>query len=418
MYKLAIILLVVSTACTTVVFASDSLVTWNGEVRVRGEVDGRDFMHRTPPNLYTFLRTRIGAEVMPVKDVGVFIQLQDSRMFGQPLVPGASNTNVNGKNIDLHQGYLVVSDFLVPDLSVKFGRMELAYGDGRIVGVNDWGNVGRVFDGALFRYSADGHAADLFVTDVVEYSLSPIPVSRSSVASLGSEGFLFSGVHYSNAVLRDHLFDLYGFHEWSHSSASTSEVDRSRFTLGGRLRGETSGFTYSGEGAYQLGTQDMVDISAFMLVGALGYVSDDFFVSSVTGGADYLSGTSTGSSKIRTFDPVFHSSHPTYGVLDYFTDIPTQTFGRGLLDVYLRIVLQPLDELSISIEGHDFRLTKEYVGRKKLGREISLVGTLAYNAAVIFETGAGVFLPDEIMEFEIGGSDPGWWGYGTVRVRF
>jgi hypothetical protein len=58
------------------------------------------------------------------------------------------------------------------------------------------------------------------------------------------------------------------------------------------------------------------------------------------------------------------------------------------------------------------------VGKKKLGREVDVVGALEYNTAVMFEVGGGLFQPDEIMEFEIGGSDPGWWGYGMVRVKF
>jgi hypothetical protein len=70
------------------------------------------------------------------------------------------------------------------------------------------------------------------------------------------------------------------------------------------------------------------------------------------------------------------------------------------------------------VTGHNFRLAEYYVGRKNLGQEIDVVGTLRYGKHVMFEVGGGSFFPDEIMKFEYGGEDPAFWGYAMVTAGF
>lgn len=396
--------------------ANDSLITWKGEIRVRGEADGRDFRNETSPNLYSLLRTRFGADITPVKDLTISILIQDSRVFGQPARFGPANTVANLQNIDLHEGFIRVDNLLASHLSLTVGRMGLSYGAERIVGRLDWSNFGRVFDGAKVRYAPTGHEVDLFGYSVTEYSVPPSPVTRSSVAALGDEGYLFWGGHYSFLGLREHNFSAYGLHELSYADTSTGEIDRSRWTVGGRASGSFRGFFYEAEGAYQLGKESGSDISSYLLVGALGYTFDSPF-RSVMAGYEHLSGTPVGSTKIRTFAPPFPTAHKFWGIMDYFTIMRLQTFDRGLRDLYLRVVFVPVETFTLSLTGHRFQLAETFVGRKELGNEIDLVGKLVYNKFLIFEIGGGMFLPDEIMEFEFGGTDPGWWGYVTVQAR-
>jgi hypothetical protein len=396
---------------------ADSLVTWKGEVRVRGEADGRDFNNGTSLNSYALLRTRLGADIRPVRDLLISITVQDSRVFGQRQLTGIANTTANAKNIDLYEGTIRVDNLFLDRLSLTAGRMGLSYGAERLVGRLDWTNVGRVFDGALIRFEPSSHTFDLFVTDIVELSSPPAPVTRSSVTSLGSEGYLFWGGHYTFAGFENHTLSLFGFQEVSHVDTVTGEIDRDRWTAGGRADGSLLGFFYEAEGAYQLGTQRGADIAAFMLVGVLGY-SFDAFPLKLLAGFEYLSGTPAGEADFQTFEPMFPTGHKFWGIMDYFTTIPLQTYNRGLQDAYIGVVIQPSQNLSFTVTGHDFRLAEEYVGRMALGREVDLVGKLAYNAYLTFELGGGVFLPDEIMEFGFGGSDPGVWGYLSVHAKF
>ncbi|MDH4070723.1 MAG: alginate export family protein, partial [Ignavibacteria bacterium] len=318
--------------------ANDSLVTWKAEMRVRGEADGRDFMNSTSPNLYTLLRTRFGADVRPVEDLTISVLFQDSRIFGQPVVAGAGNTTTNLRNIDLHEGYIRVDNLFARHLSLTVGRMGLSYGAERIIGRLDWSNVGRTFDGALIRFAPSGHALDLWANSVTEYSVPPSTVTRATVASRGNEGYLFWGGHYSYLGISGHKFALLGFQERSYLDTTTGEIDRSRWTLGGRADGSLWSFFYEAEGAYQLGSESGADISAYLLAASLGYRIDSP-LRSVMAGYEHLSGTPAGSAEIKTFQPPFPTAHKFLGIMDYFTNIRLQTFDRGLRDLYLRIVL-------------------------------------------------------------------------------
>ena len=388
---------------------ADSLMTWSGEVRTRGEIDGRDFQNATPANLYALLRARMGVQIRPLENIDIFLQLQDSRYFGQ-------TADLNEFN--LYQGFLRIHNFPIRNLSFTLGRMELSYGNERIVGRGDWSNVGKSFDGVLLRFDPGKHVVDLFTTNVVELSVPPALVTRSSVAATGSEGFLFSGLHYTNLMFGHHIINVYAFHEWSHKDTSIAIEDRSRFTLGARVKGNLTGIFYDGEGAYQLGTLDTADIAAFMLLGNLGYAFQDFPIRSVAIGFDYFSGTPVGSSNVEAFNAPFATNHTALGIMDYFVNMPLQTFDRGLQDMYAQVVIGIVENLSFSLTGHNFELVEEYVGRKNLGQEIDLVGTWTYDEHVMFEFGGGGFFPDEILKFEFGGEDPGWWGYASVRAGF
>jgi hypothetical protein len=117
--------------------ASDSLLTWSGEIRTRGEIDGRDFQNSTPANLYALLRARVAVDVRPLENIDLFVQIQDSRYFGQP-------AGLN--DISLYQGYLRVANFPLQGVNLALGRMEIAYGNEEDCRQIDWTNVGRSFD--------------------------------------------------------------------------------------------------------------------------------------------------------------------------------------------------------------------------------------------------------------------------------
>jgi hypothetical protein len=399
-------------------FPSEPIVKWIGEVRARGEVDGRDFLTRTIPNSYALLRSRLGANITPVENVQIFLQVQDSRSFGEETVGGRFNTISNTRNLDLHQGYLKIDDLFLDGLSAKAGRMELSYGNERLVGPVGWNNVGRSFDGAVIKLEVPSQSIEGFVTNIAETNTPPIIATPSAVTSVRDSGQLFSGIYYSLHSVKKHIIDAYVFHQWDQRKTSSGKFALSRLTVGTYFKGAAARFSYEGEFAYQLGKRLGADIQAFILTGAVGYSFPGFPISSVTVGYDYLSGAGATSSTYRSFDPAFHTGHKFYGFMDYFIDIPWNTSGRGLQDMIVKIVLKPSENSSITMRGHNFLLAKRFVDRILLGQEIDLVGVLNYNENVAFELGASGFVPDELMRFWFGGSDVAWWGYCAARVWF
>ena len=54
-----------------------------GQIQLRSEVDGRDFSNDTHPLTFASLRTRLGVEKTFDEKVQLFVQFQDSRVFGE-----------------------------------------------------------------------------------------------------------------------------------------------------------------------------------------------------------------------------------------------------------------------------------------------------------------------------------------------
>src|SRR5579884_3701624 len=140
-FTLAQTVLMIIVALQRITSANDNL-SFGGEIRERYEFrDNADF-NRNRNDTLSFIGSRIrlyaASDVTP--DMNVFFQMQDSRLFGSE-----ASTASNEKNLDLHQGFLVIRNIAGP-LTLTLGRQELVFGDQRLVGNFDWSNVGRSFD--------------------------------------------------------------------------------------------------------------------------------------------------------------------------------------------------------------------------------------------------------------------------------
>lgn len=412
-----LIVLMFVTECS--VLAQEGPIIWSGEIRFRSEVDGRDFRSGTAMNAYTFLRSRLGLEARPVEGVTAFLQVQDSRVLGEERdATGAFNTISNTKNLDLHQAYLKLDDFPFKGFSVKLGRMELVYGNERIVGAVGWNNVARAFDGGLLRWADPKRSLDLFMMNTGETTIPPAAALPGNVSFSRDEGQLLSGVVFSTIVIESHKADFYFFHRWLRKQSVPGRDDLSRFTAGLLSKGLFGDLSYEAEAAYQGGTITTSDVNAFMVTGALSYATGRALLSSVTIGADYLSGTPDGSREVKTFDPEFYTGHKFHGFMDYFVVIPLATMNRGLRDAYIRLVSNPSSSSSVSLWLHDFATAESAGGVSAIGQEIDLVWLIRYNRHVVLEAGMSGFVPGDRMRSRFGGNDVATWGYVSASVSF
>lgn len=399
--------------------AQGPLLTWSGEIRVRSEVDGRDFRNRTAMNAYTFLRTRVALEARPIEGVTAYVQMQDSRVLGEERDPaGGFNTISNAKNLDLHQAYLELDDFLLNGLSMKLGRMELAFGNERIVGAVGWNNIGRAFDGGRLRWSGNKRSVDLFVVNTGETTVPPSVALPGNVMFARDEGQLFSGGYFSTTLLEPYRIDVYLLHRWIRKQSVAGHDDLSRFTAGGLSKGSMGSLFYEGEFAYQGGSLSTSDVSAFMITGAVGYATGSSLLSSFAIGVDYLSGTPADSKVVKTFDPEFYTGHKFHGFMDYFVTVPLTTQDRGLRDAYVRLVSAPTPSSTLSLWVHDFAAAESPGGKSTMGQEIDIVGVWRYNKHAVFEMGLSGFLPGEVMRSRFSGSDVATWAYLSASVAF
>jgi hypothetical protein len=234
--------------------AQDVQIRWNGEIRVRGEVDARDFRSGTPENAYALLRARFGAEIQPKEDLHIVLQLQDARVFGEERTGSSFTTIANTKNLDLRLGYVTIDNLLIPGLTASLGRMGFSYGNERLIGTVDWNNIGRVFDGAVIRYQWSDQKIDLFTANIGETSLAPSIATPASVAGVRDSGGSFSGIYYTLRTAEKRQFDVYLLHQANRNQTLQGYDDLSRVTGGTYLTGAFDALAYEGEFAYQFGT--------------------------------------------------------------------------------------------------------------------------------------------------------------------
>jgi hypothetical protein len=144
-------------------------LTISGDMRVRPEFRSRGGFGVTgAPNaqgkftnannqslFFTQQLIRLGFNYDISPDVVFFVQPQISHNWGTVSSSDSDviNPNGTGSELFLRQGFLLIRNFLTPNLSLKAGRQLMVWGNHRIFGHFDWNNVGFAFDGVTLRYN-------------------------------------------------------------------------------------------------------------------------------------------------------------------------------------------------------------------------------------------------------------------------
>jgi hypothetical protein len=346
-------------------------ITLGGQIRVRGEYrDPTSYSNALAPastrsdDLF-MTRIRLNFKFSLTDDIDVFVQPQDERVWGQE-----PSVLYDDKNLDLHQGFVEIRNLFSEPLSIKAGRMELSYGDQRLVSPLDWSNIARAWDGVKVRYAPKDWWIEGFYT-VIRDPFAPTPagttapLSNAPTAANGAaQDQDFLGVYFSYVGVPDHEFDVYGFfREFLDNSAGTEAlpvpanppsghlVDR---TLGARIKGKDLGFDYTAEVMSQSGHQATDRVEAYAYAATLGYTFDMSWKPRIGVEYDFASGDRTnGDGKKGTFDPLYPFGHFYQG----FADI----FGfRNCEDMVATLKVAPADTLSVQLDVHQFILADNH----------------------------------------------------------
>lgn len=389
---------------------------WTGDIRIRGELDGRDFRNATPPNIYSLLRVRLGVNASPLSGVELVAMMQGSGVFGEPRT--LSGFSPASKNVDLLEGYVKLDNMVLTGLTVQAGRMQLSYGNQRLISPSDWSNVGRSFDGLRFAFANDVARIDAFIANTVETHVPPAPVTASSVAATRDSGQLFSGVYGVVPLGKELTLDAFVLHDLNRHQTVAGTNDMHRWTMGTRFAGRAGSLFLDVEAAYQTGTRSRTDIAAYMVASEVGWSLPDLPLSAVSVGYEYLSGTAAGEDRYHSFDPLYSSGHAQHGALDYFTQLPSLTAERGLQDAFVRTRFVPAEAITATLAAHYFRLSESWGGMQPLGSELHTVVTWSHTAHSSLEFGGGAFFPGSVMRAWFDGRDVGLWGYTAIRAWF
>jgi hypothetical protein len=392
------VLILVSTASLA---AQAPTVTLSGEIRLRGEWDGRTA--QVGEDAATLSRARLGVGVHVRPWLSAFFQLQDSRAWGTE----SATTEGSADQLDLHQGYLSLSALGV---TARLGRQELSLGDERLVGPLNWSNVGRAFDGAvLVRPFGDRTEVRVFWLNVAERdALQPGGVDPQGNEGVDADGW-FMGGFFSHGLGPARL-ELMFLHD------RNAVTDKS-YTAHGRLFGRVGDVIYDGSGAYQFGAGRRAWLLSGTVGLAVGRGSLAGQVDLLSGDADTLDGTR------RAFASLYPTAHAFHGYMDYFLSFPGQTLQAGLIDAMVRLAVPVPAPWTLRGDAHYFALAAQRNGERGLGVETDVILGRSLVPGVTAEAGAAMFVPQDLIgsvlpAFALGTDDATYWAYLMLTVRF
>lgn len=413
------ILLIVFLLGFSLIHAQEAPKTWefDGDLQLRGELDGRDFYNITYPAYVTTMRTRIGVTRTFSDKVSFFAQIQDSRTFGQ----GASTTAYLA-NVDMHQAYIKFSNVLSSALSIQAGRFKYSFANERLFGNSDWGPFGRSYEGLLFGldlpWKTDFIIAN--IDEVENYVAAATPTAYVYPARRDSSVNLFAFT-VSGKLNENNTLNLTGYYESDRKVGTGTESQLARYTLGAEHHLNMKPFSTAVEIVYQGGTMASRDVAAYLLSVSGKY---QMGASTFNPGVDILSGTApTELTKVNSFDAAFGTGHRFYGFMDYFTSIPAHTGNLGIQDIFVNYDYAPDNSLFLYSAALHLLSTAEETaaGESALGQELDLTVRYTVLKGVNIFWGGSVFLPGDLMKtrFTKAGNtelNPAFWSYLMVRA--
>jgi hypothetical protein len=376
-----------------------------GQVRLRSEVDGRDFSYSTNPLTFASSRIRLGIQKSFKNTLALLFQVQDSRVFGSE-----SSTLSNSKNVDLHQGYIKINKLFSWDWTIQAGRFEVSYGTQRFFGAVGWHFVGRSFDGVrivLYPKKLDLHLFGLTVGESVSYIGNANPGVYPAI--LMSPAHSIYGFWKKTIFDERNVVDVFGYWEVNSENVGKDTCKLNMPTLGASYWGKFGSFSTIIEGAYQFGDIAGKDVSAYLVSASASYKEG---ISKFGLGIDLLSGTDPNDAfhKMNSYQATYATNHKFYGFMDYFINIPGNTMNLGLNDFYLTSVLKPTDsKWSFAANIHHFMSNKStsitLPGSSSaseeniFGQEIDLTVKYSFIKGTTLVWGGSVFFPAKLMKY-------------------
>ena len=384
-------------------------------------------------------RVRLGGDFGFDHWVRARVTVQEARKFG--------DTGAGGSGLGMYEAWAELKPPVIPGLRLRGGRMELSYGQERLIGRDDFAVDGRSFDGGLIKWNLKHFVAvDAFFTKVRE-SEGPGDHDRD-----------FFGVYVQTRAIPFTTLELYYFGLMDTllqtrqvgDTLQELEFDTTIHTAGARIEALFFGaLRVDAELALQFGNRtDSIDphkeLSHYAMAAyaEIGYQIPVWSHPTVTGFFAWASGDANPiDDKSRGFQSLFPTRHSFLGSMDMFA-------WQNIMDIGGRIELTPPMGFGFSAAVHYLTLAQsrgELAGlgagytpsvdsnRKELGKNIGLELDLLLSWAPVdmlqLQLGYSVFLPGEVLDetpvagtdFVKGlgfGTDTAHWAYFQALVRY
>lgn len=374
-------------------------VHFEGQVRVRYEGDDRSFANNTDMTHAIAQRTRISADADNDKGARIFIQLSDSRVWGDE-----GNTLAETDNVDLHQAWVRLTDPNVDGLEWILGRQELNYGSGRVFARDDWDNVGQSFDAARIHYAFDENQwADVAFAKVSE---------DSATAGAVDENVAFAVWHVDveNTGLQVEPLLVY---------KENSSTDEFLTSFGDYAKLQVDRFGLHQNFVYQTGKTMGHDASAYLIdATVLIDASPDMDGSRGVGaGFSVQTGDDPSKSDDSAYDNLYYDYHKVHGAMDMAVGLAG---NAGLKDYFGQGWLQADNGYWLKGAVHVFKTEVDLAGvgdGHSLGTEIDATIGKDLESGMSAQLGGGLFAPGEVVKDTMG-EDKALWIYLQGTAAF
>ena len=377
-----------------------------------GYVSGKD-------RLYELTRVWGGMTVVPTNWLTFYGQFLDLHALGLPLRDTGANMR---DTFDLRQGYL---DFHYKPAQFIVGRQELRIGDERVVGISDWTNTSRTWDGFYMRIG-NVNQLNLFSTSVV--TIYPTSLDKHGA------GLTFHGVHAKLATYVPHT-TIEPFVLVRALPRVTSQQgmagSKTEVTFGSYYEMKLpSGFDSSGTGDLQRGSYSNDSIHAGAAIVRGGYGTKRLpWQPHLEAEYDYATGNPhTNPDRIGTYDQQYPSNHNAFGLVDLFG-------FQNIKQRRLNLQLKPRSDLLLLFQSGSLHVPTIHDGvysgagasliaapaggfkSDDIGSEFDASAKYIYHKSFVTNVGVGHFFPGELMTSEKHGA-PLTYAYLGFTYRF
>jgi alginate export protein len=345
------------------------------DAQLRGRTENQTSLNYISGNEQLYELTRIygGLQVRPTRWLTGYAQFIDAHALGLPLKYVASNMR---DEFDLRQGYL---EFHGEQVRIIAGRQELKYGSERLVGISDWTNVSRTWDGFLGRVG-DKNRIDVFATSVVAIHPTSFDKHGAGLTFFGAVGTI--GTWVPHVAIQPFVFvQAFPRVQGANNVFGSQTAVTPGFEAAGDYHG---GFNFDALWAIQRGSYSNESIEASAGFIKAGYrMADIAWQPRLRGEYDYASGNPhTDPLRMGTFNQQYPSNHNAFGLTDLFG-------FQNIKEDRINLDLTPTKHLSLLIQ-------QEWL-------QVSSTHDSVYNsgAAVAVKAPTGGFLSDDIgREFD------------------
>jgi len=301
-------------------------------------------------------RARLGLAVERGPLSGTIVA-QDARLAGFPS-PATVDRSVAAPTTSFHAAFLELHTQETHPSFVRVGRQEVAYGEGRLVGVSDWELVPRSLDAArahwtVRQFDIDALAALLTSPGALppEYGAQASAASATSTGT-GTQLYALGAAAHIDPLLNG---EVLGLARIARYPLPNSLVPSDTVVIDARIFGDQSGLTYGAEFAYELGHVAIFggnrELAAW---GATAHVDWQaawilhpkwsFSGSYATGDERQPTGT------VRRFDPILPDSRNGLGQMGLYA-------WSNIFDAAAVVTASPSDDLVVSVGYRNVHLS-------------------------------------------------------------